>query len=272
MNRNRFPLLLLTVCMVLLAARIPRAEAGCKDLNLVRSFPDRALGLFAPQKAEAAQGDVTIQWFGHSYFLLTSSQGTQIATDPFGISMGYPIPEIFPQAVTVGREHPNHNSVEMVGGHPRIIRGLAASGLEWNRVDTHVREVHIFNVPIYQRGFEGQYKGSAFVFEMDDLCIAHLGDLGSEMNKDQLAALGKVDVALIPIGGRFTMDPVTAKQVMAQIKPKIAIPMHYYDDEAILEEFLKGNWRSVRSTSDTLVVNKKTLPPQTEVVALTHNR
>lgn len=272
MRRTCFPVVLLAVFLLAFSIHVPQAIAGCKDLNVVQSFPDRLLGLVAPREAQAAQGDVTIQWFGHSYFLLTSSRGTQIATDPFGISMGYPMPEIYPQAVTVGREHPNHNSVQFVGGHPRIIRGLAASGLEWNRVDTHVREVHIFNVPIYQRGFEGQYKGSAFVFEMDDLCIAHLGDLGSEMNKDQLAALGKVDVALIPIGGRFTMDPVTAKQVMAQIKPRIAIPMHYYDNEAILEEFLRGNWRSVRSASDTLVVNKKTLPPQTEVVALTHNR
>ncbi|MBI3014740.1 MAG: MBL fold metallo-hydrolase [Candidatus Tectomicrobia bacterium] len=267
MKRGRFALLILVSCFLLLAASAGPAAAGCKDLNLVQKLPRTFLKLFAPKKAAAAQGDVTIQWFGHSYFQITTSQGTRIATDPFGF-IGYPIPEIYPHVITIGREHPNHNSAHLVGGRPPVLRGLAAGGTEWNRVDTHVRDTHIFNIPIYQRGFEGQYKGSAFVFEVDDLCIAHLGDLGSEMNEDQLAALGKVDVVLIPIGGRYTMDPITAKEVMAQIKAKIAIPMHYYDSESLLAEFLKGNWRSVRSDSDTLVVNKKTLPPRTEVIAL----
>ena len=79
-----------------------------------------------------------------------------------------------------------------------------------------------------------------------------------------------MDVLLIPMGGQFTMDPITAKQVMAQIKAKIAIPMHFRERERLLTEFLKGNWRSIRSESDTLVVNKKTLPPKTEVVSLRH--
>ncbi|HLC26233.1 MAG TPA: MBL fold metallo-hydrolase [bacterium] len=269
MKRARFALLTLISWILLLIVAVGPAAGGCKDLNLVEKFPRRLLGLLSPKKAAAAQGDVKIQWFGHNYFLITSSQGTQIATDPFG-RIGYPIPEIYPHVITVGREHPNHNSVGLVGGHPPVLRGLAGRGEEWNRVDTHIREVHIFNIPIYQRGFAGQYKGAAFVFEADDLCIAHLGDLGSEMNEDQLAALGKVDVVLIPIGGQFTMDPITAKEVMAQIKPKIAIPMHFYDNERLLSEFLKGNWRSVRFESDTLVVNKSTLPPKTEVVSLHH--
>jgi len=269
MKRAHFTLLILISWVFLLLVAVGPAAANCKDLNVVETFPRRLLGLLSPKKAAAAQGDVKIQWFGHSYFLITSSQGTQIATDPFG-HIGYPIPEIYPHVITVGREHPNHNSVQYVGGHPPILRGLIGGGEDWNRVDTHIREVHIFNVPIYQRGFGGQYKGSAFVFEVNDLCIAHLGDLGSEMNEDQLAALGKVDVVLIPIGGQVTMDPITAKQVMAQIKPRIAIPMHFRDSERLLAEFLRGNWRSIRSESDTLVVNKKTLPPKTEVVSLRH--
>ena len=270
MKRAHFTLLILISWVFLLLVAVGPAAANCKDLNVVETFPRRLLGLLSPKKATAAQGDVKIQWFGHNYFLITSSQGTQIATDPFGYQLGYPIPEIYPHAVTVGREFPNHNSVQYVGGHPPILRGLIGGGEDWNRVDTHIREVHIFNVPIYQRGFGGQYKGSAFVFEVNDLCIAHLGDLGSEMNEDQLAALGKVDVVLIPIGGQVTMDPITAKQVMAQIKPRIAIPMHFRDSERLLAEFLRGNWRSIRSESDTLVVNKKTLPPKTEVVSLRH--
>ena len=270
MKRAHFTLLTLISWVFLLLVAVGPAAANCKDLNVVETFPRRLLGLLSPKKATAAQGDVKIQWFGHNYFLITSSQGTQIATDPFGYQLGYPIPEIYPHVLTVGREFPNHNSVQYVGGHPPILRGLIGGGEDWNRVDTHIREVHIFNVPIYQRGFGGQYKGSAFVFEVNDLCIAHLGDLGSEMNEDQLAALGKVDVVLIPIGGQVTMDPITAKQVMAQIKPRIAIPMHFRDSERLLAEFLRGNWRSIRSESDTLVVNKKTLPPKTEVVSLRH--
>ena len=98
-------------------------------------------------------------------------------------------------------------------------------GLE--QISTSVKDTLIYNVPIHQNAeFVEGIQGSAFVFDLGTLCIAHLGDLSQKLNEQQIKAFGKVDVALTPIGGGRTMGPDLAKEVLAQLKPKIAIPMH----------------------------------------------
>jgi L-ascorbate metabolism protein UlaG (beta-lactamase superfamily) len=123
-------------------------------------------------------------------------------------------------------------------------------------------------VPIHQNAefIEGIH-GSAFVFDLGTLCIAHLGDLSQKLNEQQLKAFGKVDVALTPIGGRRTMDPRLAREVLTQLKPKIAIPMHYRDSPYLVEQFSAGI-KTQMLQSDTLTVSKSALPPSTEIRVL----
>ena len=64
---------------------------------------------------------------------------------------------------------------------------------------------------------------------------------------------------MIPIGGTFTMPPDTAREVLGQLKPKIAIPMHYREDMSLLGMFLKG-FPNRRLPNNTLVVSKMALP------------
>lgn len=225
---------------------------------------DVARGLIAP--AFAAEVDATIQYFGHNFFQITTRKGTKIVTDPLAPGM-YPTPHLTPHVVTVGREHPNHNYVELAQGNPIILRGLAHYGAEWNRVNMNVRDVFIYNVPIYQNGLEGALKGAAFIFDLGVLCIAHLGDLSHTLTPEQLKQMGRVDIALIPIGGVFTMPAQTAREVLLQIKPKIAIPMHYQDNFYILEPFIQG-LPTRKTQSDTLVVSKPALPSTPEIVVL----
>ena len=66
---------------------------------------------------------VEIKWFGHAFFQITSSSGTQIITDPFRY-MGYPMPEVWPDAVTVRKETRNHSNVALAKGDPIVLRGL----------------------------------------------------------------------------------------------------------------------------------------------------
>lgn len=231
--------------------------AACRDLDV-------AGGLVPP--AYAAQVDATIQYFGHNFFQITTSKGTQIVTDPLAPGM-YPTPDVSPHVVTIGREHPNHNYVELARGKPIVLRGLSHYGAEWNRVSMNVRDVFIYNIPIYQQAFDTALKGAAFIFDLGTLCIAHLGDLSHILTPEQLKQMGKIDVALIPIGGTFTMPPETAREVLQQIKPKVAIPMHYRDNMYILESFIRG-LKARRTESDTLAVSKSSLPPPSEIVVL----
>jgi L-ascorbate metabolism protein UlaG (beta-lactamase superfamily) len=216
-------------------------------------------------RAHAAETDATVQYFGHNFFQITTRQGTRMVMDPLAPGR-YPTPNVTPHVVTVGREHPNHNYVQLAQGTPIILRGLAQFGAEWNRVSTHVREVFIYNVPIYQNGVAGALKGAAFVFDLGTLCIVHLGDLSHPLTPEQRQQIGHVDVALIPIDGTYTMGPETAREVLQQLSPKIAIPMHYRST-LLVEAFVRG-LATRHLNSDTLLVSKSLLPPTTEIIVL----
>ena len=249
----------LAALMLLLSALYSGpAYSACRELDVARSW-------FKP--AYAAEPDVTIEFFGHNFFQITSSRGTKIITDP--VTPGfYPTPDLSPHAITVGREHPNHNFVEIAKNSPVILRGLGNYGAEWNKVSTTVKDVLVYTVPIYQQQFGNALKGAAFVFDLGTICVAHLGDLAHKLTEEQIKAFGKVDIAMIPIGGMFTMPPDTAREVLQQLKPKIAIPMHYRENTALLDMFVKG-FPNKYLNSNKSIFSKSALPPPTQVVVFT---
>jgi len=250
-----------TICAVLCAFVLSfpsLAHSACRDPEVARGFGS---------VAHAANVDATIQYFGHNFFLITTSKGTRIVTDPLGPGW-YPNPNVSADVVTVGKEMFNHNAVQIVRGNPVILRGLKNYGADWNRVSTSFKDTLIYNVPIHQNAevIEG-IQGSAFVFDLGTLCIAHLGDLSQKLNEQQIKSFGKVDVALTPIGGGRTMAPDLAREVLAQLKPKIAIPMHHRDSPYLVQQFSAG-MKTRMLNSDTLTVSKDALPIPTEIDVL----
>ena len=241
--------------LLLLSAAV---QSSCRDPDVVRG-----LGALA----YAANVDATIQYFGHNFFLITTNKGTRIVTDPLGPGW-YPNPNVTADVVTVGKEQFNHNAVQIVRGNPLILRALKNYGDDWNKVSMSFKDTFIYNVPIHQNAefIEGIH-GSAFVFDLGPLCIAHLGDLSQKLNEQQIKAFGKVDVALTPIGGRRTMGPDLAREVLAQLKPKIAIPMHHRENLYLVQQFSAG-LKTQSLKSDTLAVSKDALPSSLEVRVL----
>jgi L-ascorbate metabolism protein UlaG (beta-lactamase superfamily) len=234
------------------------AQSSCRDPQVARGFVSVAY---------AAKVDATIRYFGHNFFLMTTDKGTRIVTDPLGPGW-YPNPNVVADVVTVGKEMYNHNAVEIILGRPLILRGLKNYGASWNTVSMSFKDTFIYNVPIHQNSevLEGIH-GSAFVFDLGALCIAHLGDLSQKLNEQQIKAFGKVDVALTPIGGRRTMGPDLAREVLAQLKPKIAIPMHHRDNAYLVKQFAAGLKTQILK-SDTLTVSKDALPSSLEIRVL----
>jgi hypothetical protein len=104
------------------------SQSACRD-------PDVARGIGS--LAYAANVDATIQYFGHNFFLITTSKGTRIVTDPLGPGW-YPNPNVIGDVVTVGKEMINHNAVQIVLGNPVILRGLTNYGADWNTLSTSV--------------------------------------------------------------------------------------------------------------------------------------
>ena len=237
---------------------ISSAQSSCRDPDVARRLGSLAY---------AANVDATIQYFGHNFFLITTSKGTRIVADPLGPGW-YPNPNVAADAVTVGKEMFNHNAVQIVRGNPLILRGLKNYGADWNMVSTTVKDTLIYNVPIHQNAeFVQGIQGSAFVYDLGILCIAHLGDLSQKLNEQQIKSFGKVDIALTPIGGGRTMGPDLAREVLAQLKPKIAIPMHHRDSPYLIKQFTAGMKTQILKT-DTLALSKDALPLPTEIRVL----
>ena len=259
-QRRKAPRVFLAMSVLLssLLSLPSSARSSCRDPDVVRGFG-------AP--AYAANVDAAIQYFGHNFFLITTGKGTRIVTDPLGPGW-YPNPNVAADVVTVGKEMFNHNAVQIVLGNPLILRGLKNYGADWNKVSMSFKDTFIYNVPIHQNAefIEGIH-GSAFVFDLGVLCIAHLGDLSQKLNEQQLKSFGKVDVALTPIGGGRTMGPDLAREVLAQLKPKIAIPMHHRDNPYLIKQFAAGLKTQILK-SDTLALSKDGLPVSLEIRVL----
>jgi L-ascorbate metabolism protein UlaG (beta-lactamase superfamily) len=262
--RNKSDVWLLPViALVCLFVFTGQMQAACRNPNIVKGDDP----LFVPA---AVSGFVEITWFGHSFFQITSGSGTKIITDPFG-AMGYPMPQVWPHIVTVGREHRNHNNVELAKGSPIVLRGLKEGSSEWNGIHLTFGDVLIYNVPVHQRGYmeyERSLKGAAFVFEMDGMCILHSGDVSEPFNDDQLQFIGHIDVLMVPIGGTYTAGPKEAKQIIAQLKPRIVLPMHYWYRQSDLELFTRGPYPVRFLNNNSFSVHKDTLPPLTEIYVL----
>jgi L-ascorbate metabolism protein UlaG (beta-lactamase superfamily) len=194
----------------------------------------------------ADAGAVGLRWFGQSMFLLTSPGGTTVLLDPFS-DIGYPMPApLGADAVTITHEHPDHSNGVLGGEGAQVFRGLTADG--WAPIDETVGDVRLFVVQTYHDDRLGAERGrnATFVLETGGLRLAHFGDLGHVLTDAQVAALGgPIDVAVLPVGGGFTIDAAAATQVMQQLSPKAVFPAHYKTDAitfplATVDAFLEG--------------------------------
>ena len=248
--------------------------AGCSG------SPPPSLTTPAVSSTTSPAPTVEIQWLGQSCFLITSSQGTRILTDPPVAGTGYVIaPMDGVDVITVSHEHTDHSNVSLALGSPLILRGLTSNG--WNTVDQRIKDVHIYSVstafPIYHDNVQGAQRGrnAIFILEFDGLRIAHLGDLGHILATECIQTIGTIDATLIPVGGVYTLDAAGATQVVSQLNPKIVIPMHYKTNKVPatwpgtgVEPFLEGKAAIERPNSSKIKLSKSTLPVQTTVVVL----
>jgi L-ascorbate metabolism protein UlaG (beta-lactamase superfamily) len=237
-----------------------------------------AFGWVPPARAAAAPVVGRLTWFGQSCFLLETAAGTRVLMDPIPKNIGYALPAgLRVDLVTVSHEHPDHDNLAMVTGKPRVIHGLTADKKGWARIDERFRDVSVRTVGVYHDDRRGALRGldTVFIFEVGGLRVAHLGDLGHILDDDQLAAIGSVDVLLVPVGDANTLDAYQATRVIDQLHPRLmVVPMHYKTDAstmkelAPLEPFLERKANVRRQTGPTVVLTSVKARPATEIVVL----
>ena len=196
-------------------------------------------------------------WYGHSCFLLETKEGSAVF-DPYapGSVPGWSLPPLTADCALCSHGHSDHNYAE----------GVTLTG------KTPVFRVETLDT--WHDGKKGALRGmnTIHVVEAEGRRVAHLGDLGHELTAEMLAALGKIDVLMIPVGGFFTIDADTANRVAAAIGAGVVIPMHYrgagfgYAKIGPVEDFLAPRGDVVRL--ETNVIDLDTLPtPVTAVPA-----
>ena len=210
-----------------------------------------------------------IEYLGHSCFKLTESTGTSIVCDPYSENIvGYPMPKVSADAVTVSHHHNDHDCIENVTGNPVIIDKESSHDLPG---------VEINSVKSFHDSSRGKKRGEnvIFKFRMDGIDVCHLGDLGEKCSPDLIETILPVNVLLIPVGGNYTIDAEMAKEYVDRIMPEIVIPMHYRTKDCELDidkvdEFLKLFDDEIieEYEESTLELSRSDLTEETKIVVL----
>ena len=216
-----------------------------------------------------------VQWLGHSAFLLTTRDGLRIVTDPYVAgsydgAVGYGPIEVRADVVTVSHDHADHNGVAELPGAPRDIRGPGG-------VDLEPFHCVINGYPTWHDPSGGLERGdnTVFVFDVGGMRVCHAGDLGHELAPELAERIGRVDVLLLPVGGKFTVGAKAAHRVAEQLGARVVIPMHFKTaklgfDIAPVDDFLAGHLKVKRVGSSEVDVTADTLPQEPEVWVLDH--
>jgi L-ascorbate metabolism protein UlaG (beta-lactamase superfamily) len=172
-----------------------------------------------------------IQWYGQSAFALRGDEAS-VFIDPFGDMSGlagrglqfdYPLIEgVEADLLLVTHEHGDHNAVEAIGGSPATLHATAGTH------DSPIGEV--VGVASEHDDKAGTERGpnTIFVFTLDGVRVAHFGDFGQPALRDeQAAAIGDVDLVILPVGGGPTADAEQAYAIVERLAPRWVVPMHY---------------------------------------------
>lgn len=209
-----------------------------------------------------------IEYLGHSCFKLTESTGTSVVCDPYSEDIGYKMPAVSADAVTVSHRHYDHDAVKNVIGKPVVIEKESSYDLPGVDVDA---------VKSFHDAQRGKLRGEnvIFKFRMDGIDVCHLGDLGEACSSDLIETVLPVNVLLIPVGGNYTIDAEMAKEYVDRIMPDIVIPMHYRTKDCKIDidkvdEFLKLFDEEVieEAEGNTLELSRSDLGGETRIIVL----
>ncbi|MHA1835814.1 MAG: MBL fold metallo-hydrolase [Candidatus Odinarchaeia archaeon] len=212
---------------------------------------------------------VIVKWLGHACFEIKGD--VTVVTDPHdGTSIGIKPPETKADIVLISHDHYDHRD-----GLP-LVKKDDTEVIESYIGEKEVKGVKIKGIKTYHDLSKGAERGIniVYVFEMNDLRFAHLGDLGHVLGSDTIKEMGEIDILFIPVGGTYTLDHSGATKLYNEIKPKIAIPMHFKTPGLKLpitsvDTFLAGKLEARRMGVNYIEVTKDTLPEKSQIIALT---
>ncbi len=244
----------------------PRSECLAMSNAAPRATP------VALRQATADADQVAITYAGHSTYFIDTPGGVRIATDYSG---AYQIGRL-PDVVTMNRAHSTHYTLFPDPRIPHVLHGWGDDG-QPAHIDERIGDVYIRNVTTDIRRYWGEDAGgemikdgnSIFIFEVAGLCIGHLGHLHVPLDDSHLAAIGRIDILMVPIDGTYTMSLDGVSEITRRLRASVVLPMHRFATP--LDEFMRriGQQFAIDVRSErTLKISRDLLPGTPTVIIL----
>ncbi|MGO3929195.1 MBL fold metallo-hydrolase [Rhodopseudomonas pseudopalustris] len=220
----------------------------------------------------AAADQVLITYRGHSTYTIESPGGVMIATDYSGTYDTGRAPDV----VTMNRAHATHYTLSPDRNIAHVLHGWGEDG-QPARVRLQFGDVLIRNVTtdirrtIFGDGAGGMIKdgNSIFIFEVAGLCIGHLGHLHTTLDDSHFAAIGRIDILMVPIDGSYTMSLDGISEITKRLRASVVLPMHRFMTP--LDEFMQRIGKSFaidQRGERSLRISRDTLPSAPTVIIL----
>jgi L-ascorbate metabolism protein UlaG (beta-lactamase superfamily) len=216
--------------------------------------------------------EVAITYAGHSTYYIETAGGVRIATDYSGAYRTGRLPDV----VTMNRAHSTHYSLFPDRGIPHVLHGWGDDGKP-AYINKRIGDVYIRNVTTDIRPYVSDdshgalFKdgNSIFIFEVAGLCIGHLGHLHHKLDDSHFAAIGRLDIVMVPIDGTYTMSLDGVSEITKRLRASVVLPMHRFATP--LDEFMRliGQQFVIDQRSErTLKISRETLPGTPTVIIL----
>ncbi|MFN4157358.1 MAG: MBL fold metallo-hydrolase [Gemmobacter sp.] len=220
--------------------------------------------------APLAADTVRLRFLDHASFLIETAGGLTAVTDYTGHTGRRPL---IPDVVTMNNAHHTHWTPYPDPSIPHVLHGWGdAEGPAGHSLD--LGEMLVRNVPTDVRGgFDGASRpngNSIFIFEVAGLCIGHLGHLHHIPDDAQFAAVGRLDVVMVPVDGGYTLDLPSMVQVVQRFRSSVVVPMHWFSG-ASLDRFLarmEGEFDVVRLDQPDIELGLGKLPARPTILVL----
>ena len=224
------------------------------------------------RRMAAKADEVTITYAGHSTYYIDTPGGVRIATDFSGAYTTGRLPDV----VTMNRAHSTHYTLFPDPRIPHVLHGWNDDGSP-ARVNKRIGDVLIRNVTTDIRRYfmddstDKMIKdgNSIFIFEVAGLCIGHLGHLHHQLDDSHFAAIGRLDIVMVPIDGTYTMSLDGISELTRRLRASVVLPMHRFATP--LDEFMRriGQQFDIDERSErSLTISRDSLPERPTVIIL----
>ncbi|MEX0406262.1 MBL fold metallo-hydrolase [Aquibium sp. LZ166] len=224
MSLSRAAANLLAVLSWPIAALAQNDPVPSKCLAIAQGLPSVTYASFTPAQTVREVSEVTITYAGHSTYIIESPAGVRIATDYSGVYGRDPLPRV----ITMNKAHTTHFTTTPDPAIEYVLPGWNPGGDGPARHAVVVDDVYVRNVPTDIRRYGAMEKdgNSIFIFEVADLCIGHLGHLHHDLTDAHYAAIGRLDIVMVPVDGGMTQSLTNMSEITTRLYSSIVLPMH----------------------------------------------